>query len=290
VTSQIRSAAPVSVVIPCYRCAATIGRALASVLAQTWPVAEIILVDDASGDETWAVLEAWRDLQTQGSGPVVQVIAAGVNQGAGEARNLGWAAARQPWIAFLDADDAWHPRKIEVQYGWLELHPKVVLCAHRSVVAATADWPLPQGDVMAAPAQRIHPARLPFSNQLPTRSVMVRRDLSFRFHLGKRLSEDFTLWLMIVGTGLPAWRIEWPLACSFRPEFSGGGLSSRLWATEQGELEALAIVRRAGLLGPVIYGLAVLWSLFKFGRRLILRRGLDLLRQRIGARGRKERG
>ncbi len=115
------AAAAVSVVIPCYRCGATIARAVASVLAQTLPVAEIILVDDASGDDTLAALE---DIRRGHGDAAVRVLAAPANVGAGEARNLGWNAASQPWVAFLDADDAWHPRKIEIQYGWLLQHPQ----------------------------------------------------------------------------------------------------------------------------------------------------------------------
>ena len=54
-TSQ-ESMAPVSVVIPCYRCSLTIGRALASIAQQSMKPVEVILVDDASGDDTWVVL------------------------------------------------------------------------------------------------------------------------------------------------------------------------------------------------------------------------------------------
>ena len=53
----IKTIAPVSVVIPCYRCASTIQRAIQSVIAQILKPAEVILVDDASGDETLAVLK-----------------------------------------------------------------------------------------------------------------------------------------------------------------------------------------------------------------------------------------
>lgn len=279
-SSSKSAVAPVSVVIPCYRCASTIARAVASVLAQTLPVAEILLVDDASGDGT---LEALEDIRRRHGAVAVRVLAAPVNLGAGEARNLGWNAASQPWVAFLDADDAWHPRKIEIQYGWLLQHPGVVLCAHQTVVTQDADWPLPEAIVGATGTfgtlgQRIRPARLPFSNVIPTRSVMLRRDLPCRFYPGKRYSEDFALWLKIVLSNLPAYKLPLPLACSFRPEFSGGGLSASLWRAEKGELDTLRIMRRERLIGLGTLLMATLWSLVKFVRRVVLRRIVDVIR------------
>src|SRR5438309_8195778 len=110
--------APVSVIIPCYRCAATIERAMLSVAEQSVRPAEAILIDDASGDNTFAVMEKIRNKY----GDWIRIVALPMNQGAAAARNAGWHAATQPYIAFLDADDAWHPRKIEIQYGYMQQH------------------------------------------------------------------------------------------------------------------------------------------------------------------------
>ena len=187
---DLRKVAPISVVIPCYRCGATIDRAVASVLAQSLPVAEIILVDDASGDDTLEILTGIRE---RCGSELIRIVEASTNCGPGEARNLGWAEALQPWIAFLDADDAWHPEKVEIQYRWLLDHPDAVLCAHQTIVAQSTEWPLP-AKITARP---IDPARLPYSNIIPTRSVIVRRDVPCRFYPGKRYAEDFALWLKI---------------------------------------------------------------------------------------------
>ena len=101
---------PVSVVIPCYRCADTIERAVESVIAQTASPAEVWLVEDGSGDDgrTLAVLH---ELRQRHSGEVsIEVISLGKNFGCAVARNTGWDASPQLYIAFLDADDAWHRR------------------------------------------------------------------------------------------------------------------------------------------------------------------------------------
>lgn len=254
---------PVSVVIPCYRCADTIGRALASVMAQTCPPAEVILVDDASGDGT---LEELRRLSAQYGAERVRVVAMAENGGPGPARNAGWGTARQPLIAFLDADDAWHPQKLELQARWMQDHPEVAMCGHASAFGA------PLTEIAVAedpPARRIAGWEMLLSNRFPARSVMLRRDLPFRFR-GKAHAEDYLLWLEIVFAGHPAWRLEAPLAFCFRPEFSRGGYSGRLWTHERRELNALSAILRQRKIGLAAYGLAVGWSLAKYLRRLAI--------------------
>ncbi|QTN30415.1 glycosyltransferase family 2 protein [Rhodoferax sp. AJA081-3] len=135
--------APVSVVVPCYRCAATIARAVSSVAAQTLRPAEMILVDDASGDAT---LQQLHTLQAQ-HGPLIRVVALAANAGAASARNAGWNLATQPYIAFLDADDTWHPQKLEIQYRYMQQHPEVALSGHlcRQLPAdaqGASNWPI----------------------------------------------------------------------------------------------------------------------------------------------------
>ncbi len=107
----------VSVVIPAYNCGKVIGRTIDSVLSQTRPAREIIVVDDGSTDDTGAEVEKF--------GSKVRYIAQ-VNAGASTARNTGIKAAECEWIAFLDGDDEWLPEKLEKQMGLLERHPELV--------------------------------------------------------------------------------------------------------------------------------------------------------------------
>ena len=103
---------PVSVVIPAYNRAATIGAAIESVLRQTWEDFELVVVDDGSTDGT---LEAARRI----ADPRLRVVAAPHNMGAAGARNLGVAEARGTWIAFQDSDDEWLPEKLAKQMARL---------------------------------------------------------------------------------------------------------------------------------------------------------------------------
>ena len=256
--------APVSVIIPCYRCKDTIERALNSVLAQTRPVAEIILVDDASGDGTSTVLYS---LQKKYHDHSINVIECKQNGGPGGARNAGWEAATQPWIAFLDADDGWCPQKIELQFGWLEHQQQdVALCAHDSM-----QW---HGDSVLQHARvpaafRIKAVMLLIRNLIPTRSVLVRRNIPFRFG-GKDVTEDYLMWLGLVLSGYACWKMPITLAYSYRPEFSPGGYSGALWTHEKRELRCFLKLYSQGLLTWLQWFGASVFSLVKFLRRCLI--------------------
>lgn len=102
----------VSVIIPAYNRVHTIGRALDSVLAQTFVDFEILVVDDGSRDGTPDLCDARRE-------PRLRTLRHGGNRGAAAARNTGVRAARGVWCAFLDSDDAWFPAKLERQIEFL---------------------------------------------------------------------------------------------------------------------------------------------------------------------------
>jgi succinoglycan biosynthesis protein ExoO len=98
----------VSVVIPTYNAAGFIDRAVRSALNQTHPVSEVIVVDDASSDETTSVVRGLAEEDSR-----VKLIAGAENRGPAAARNRGFAEASGDWIAVLDADDAFLPQRIE---------------------------------------------------------------------------------------------------------------------------------------------------------------------------------
>src|SRR5262249_15425290 len=118
----------VSVVVPTCNRAHCIGRALASVASQTYPAIEIIVVDDGSTDDTVAAIGRLNCPRP------LRVIQLDGNHGASAARNEGIAAATGEYVAFLDSDDAWHPRKIELQIDRLRrLGPDYGACYTRIV-------------------------------------------------------------------------------------------------------------------------------------------------------------
>lgn len=116
--------ASVSVVIPTFNRLTLLERALGSVLAQTLPADEVIIVDDGSTDNTVPILKS-RYSEVDLS--MIHFIEQD-NQGVSAARNAGIAAARHEWIALLDSDDFWHEDKLEKQTQALKNAPEYLIC------------------------------------------------------------------------------------------------------------------------------------------------------------------
>lgn len=103
-----------SVVIPVYNGAKTIGRAIDSILAQTYPASEILVIDDGSTDQTETIVRSF--------GAAVNYVKQ-VNAGPSAARNHGVNLAHSDWIAFLDADDWYYPARLKLHADLIMAHP-----------------------------------------------------------------------------------------------------------------------------------------------------------------------
>lgn len=256
---------PVSVVMPCYRCTRTLARAVASIAAQTSLPAEVILVDDGSADGTRALMQELADNYPHGW---IKLVLQDQNTGAASARNAGWVVACQPYIAFLDSDDAWHPKKIEIQYAYMQANSDVALCGHGHRLL-TQDV-LPDWNVVPDDAQTITKWTLLLSNRFVTPSVMLRREVTPRFNVQQRHMEDHRLWLEILFDGARVVRLRAELAAIYKDQFGVQGLSAQLWLMERGELANYrSLYRRGGIKGYQFAGLT-LFSVLKFVRRLLI--------------------
>jgi succinoglycan biosynthesis protein ExoO len=98
----------ISVILPSYNSAASLRRSLDSALGQTMQDLEVLVVDDASDDQSFSIAEA-----AAASEPRVVSLRNERNVGAAASRNRGIRRARGQWIAFLDADDWWAPERLE---------------------------------------------------------------------------------------------------------------------------------------------------------------------------------
>jgi glycosyltransferase involved in cell wall biosynthesis len=223
-------------------------------------------VDDASGDETLVVL---RELQQQYP-DWIKVIALAENQGAASTRNAGWTAANQPYIAFLDADDAWHPKKIEIQYGYMNAHPEVTLSGHRHRILNQDDY-LPDW-LMASTIQAvcISKWKLLISNQFVTPSIMLRSNILQRFSEHQRYMEDHLLWLEILCDGALVVKLPDDLAAIYKSSFGVTGLSSNIFAMERSELYNYFHLYKSQSLGLTALIFLEIFSLLKFLRRLVI--------------------
>lgn len=255
----------VSVVIPCYRAAGTVARAVESVLGQTRPPGQILLVDDGSGDGTLAALQA---LAARSPG-LIEVVTLAQNEGAAAARNAGWELAREDYVAFLDADDVWPPWKLELQHGFVSAHPQAAISGGETLIAPT-DWATETPPDSGQAPRRLSLNVMLVRNLLSTSTVMVRRDLGLRFASGKRHCEDYLLWMELIAEGHEGYLLPMPLAYRFDCPFGGRGLSGGLWKMWQGELDVYRRLARAGHLSAPVLAATQLGSALRFLRRLVL--------------------
>jgi glycosyltransferase involved in cell wall biosynthesis len=257
--------APVSVVIPSFDAGAAVERALRSVAAQTWQPEEIILVDDGSSSAEAARLSAAVSRASR-----ARIVTLPQNRGPASARNVGWAEARQRYVAFLDADDAWHPRKLELQTALMEGDPAVELSGHGVRVLPRdediAPWPVEKPHAHAPST-----ARIVVWNPFHPTSVIVRREVPYRFREGKRYVEDHALWMQMALSGCKMLFLEADLAALFKPLIGTHGPSSHLWQMELGELDAYWDLYREGKASSLVAGALCALSLVKFVRRVAVR-------------------
>ena len=186
----------VSVVIPTYNSEKTIGRALASVFAQTYTPVEIIIADDCSTDNTVTAIE---NLQNS----TIQIVRMESNGGPAKARNAGIDAAKGEYIAFLDSDDEWLPEKLAKQVEMLESNASLSIVGCR---AETVDGAGSVLEVFPEDAPILGPdgwKGLLLSSWLSTICVMTRRDLlqDERFDETMQVAEDRDLWIRLARRG-----------------------------------------------------------------------------------------
>ncbi|HMP90922.1 MAG TPA: glycosyltransferase [Kiritimatiellia bacterium] len=113
----------ISVVIPTYNSASTIEATLASVLKQSQAPSEIVVVDDASSDNTLEILKRYGDR--------IRVLPRKKNAGCADVpRYEGVAASQSEWVALIDADDLWDPTKLEVVAATIATRPEIPLWHH----------------------------------------------------------------------------------------------------------------------------------------------------------------
>ena len=225
---------PVTVIIPAYKAAGTIRRSLDSVLAQTSPPSEVLVVDDGSPDRAQlrAVLAPYGSVVTLLQKP---------NGGAASARNYGIDQARGEWIALLDADDYWEPSKLERQFQVIEANPGVGLvgCSYYEEEPGkprtlTSDKMSPYcGRLLHSERSESFDAAL----VVWTSTLVIRRDLlaGHRFVTDFETAEDRDLWIRLFSAG-SAYLLPDFLATYVQEP--GGTISnesrSRLWQCAQG--------------------------------------------------------
>lgn len=257
---SVEQIAPVSVVIPTYRDGDALRRALKSVERQTLRPSQIVVVDDASMDGNAGGICDASGLTN------IHLVTLQQNVGPGEARNRGMAASDQPFIAFLDADDEWHPEKLERQMSVMREPGAPHLTAHEKGFDGVA-WLKFNQPARRSPIRR---RAIQMSNCAPISTVVIRRDAIKYGFTPAYAGEDYVFVAANVLSGVPAVLLHQVLARAHKEAFGAGGLSGRLHAMQLGEIKARNFLLKEGLMTRGEYLVVIAWSLIKYCRRLLI--------------------
>lgn len=193
----------ISIIMAAYNAEKTIEQAIASVLNQTYPNFELLVVNDCSKDRTAELVKGIA--ATDGR---VRLISNAKNSGVSCTRKHGLEEANGSWIAILDSDDAWAPEKLEKQIELQNRTNADLLFTGSAFMDADGhpiDW------YLHAPAEVTY-RQLLKQNVLSNSSALVRKELYARHYaVGDGMHEDFATWLGILKTGRLAYGVDEPL-------------------------------------------------------------------------------
>jgi len=222
----------ISVIIPAFNHGRYLRNALESVISQSFPAYEIILVDDASDDKTDNVIREF---------PQISIITNETNHGPSYCRNIGILASSGDLISFLDADDTWPVDKLAWQYKYLQDYPEV------EIIAGYGKYYFEDGVEPGDPRREFLEGKSHFNAYLA--AFLIRRNVFDRvglFDESMRLSEDQDWFLRSREVGIKTKIVEKiSLNKRIHPESTTHGLSFK----NSGMIEALnkSIKRRETL-------------------------------------------
>jgi teichuronic acid biosynthesis glycosyltransferase TuaG len=189
----------VSIITPAYKAAGYVAHTIKSVLDQTYPHWEMIIVDDCSPDNTGEVVG-----QTAGGDPRIRLIRQEKNGGPAAARNTALMAAKGRWIAFLDSDDLWMPDKLQVSLDFSKKNNIGFL--HTGYRRISFDGKL-TGEYITPPKTLTYRSLLG-NTAIATSTVMIDKDICGEIKMRKAYYDDFVCWLEITKRGNNAYGLD----------------------------------------------------------------------------------
>jgi len=196
----------ISVILPVYNSAGTIEESVSSVLKQTYDNLELIIVDDASADNTGGICRLLSERDSR-----IRIITNLSNCGTLKARIRAASEAKSEWIAFIDADDRWHPQKLEKQLALRDSSGSDLVYTASAFIDGSGrpyDW------IMHVPGD-VSYRQLLKQNIISNSSVLIRRRDYIRYSPPEdntvNMHEDFACWLCMLRDGLTAHGIDEPL-------------------------------------------------------------------------------
>lgn len=266
----------ISCIITTYNSERTIAYALESVIRQSYPVHEVIIVDDSSTDSTLEIIESKISLFEK-FGIAVNVHCNSFNAGPSYSRNVGISNAKGKYLAFLDSDDIWHPDKLSIQVSIMENDTSILACGSNHVEFISHDEcflfssPFKLKYEAFSISKRISFLSCLLKNPIVTPSLLVRNkgDSNIYFNQNLKYCEDkhYISENCFVNNVL---KLKLPLVAIYRPK-NHLGLSSNLLKMRLGELKSFFIHYKSGRLNIFQLYALVLQSILKYLIKAITR-------------------
>ncbi|WP_417612396.1 glycosyltransferase family 2 protein [Owenweeksia hongkongensis] len=207
-----------SIIIPVYNAAKTLADTLESIAAQTYPHFEVICVNDGSTDRSAEILQKWNKANPKIDFTLINQ----KNGGLGNARNRAIRASKNPWVAFIDADDIWLPNKLAEISSNLTKNQADVIYHSFTTFGGSRDR---NRDIF--PIHSIEDL-LTKGNPLMPSAVVIRTGLLLEFPFSEdptvHGAEDFDLWLRLLQANKKFKHLDKPLT-KYRET---GGMSTRI--------------------------------------------------------------
>ncbi|MFS0788589.1 glycosyltransferase family 2 protein [Shouchella sp. 1P09AA] len=212
-------AAPlVSIVTPVYNCETFLTETIESILNQTYENWELLLINDASSDQSKAIADLF-----QQQDPRIHLYHLPQNRGAAVARNIGLHHAKGKYVAFLDGDDLWRPEKLARQVQFMEENDYVFTFTSYRIIREDGSE---RSKIIPAP-EKISYDQLLANTIIGCLTVMLNREALGKLEMPTiRTRQDFMLWLNILRTGTIAYGMNEELA-AYRKV--GNSISSNKW-------------------------------------------------------------
>ena len=212
----------VSIITPAYNAEGTLAETIESVLAQTYPFWEMLIVDDQSTDGTLALAESYAKQDQR-----IKVLRSPKNLGCAGARNVALEQAQGRFVCFLDADDLWLENKLESQIGFTKTNGAALSYSCFRCISADGKE---MGPVVPIPEFLDYEALLK-QNRIATLTVMIDTEKTGPIRMTVAPRDDYILWLSLAKRGMPLMGIIQDLA---RYRLMPGSVSSsKIWAARK---------------------------------------------------------
>lgn len=194
----------VSVITAAYNCADTIGATIESVIAQTMPHWEMIIVDDHSSDETSDVVKRYAKSDSR-----IKFVQLSKNSGSFEARNVAIRCARGRYIAILDSDDLWRPQKLTQQMSFMIAHNYAFTFTAYEIFKNENEKE--ERKVFSVP-QKVNYRQYLRNSIIGCLTVVIDKEQIPDFHMEKGYLEDVLTWMFYLKKGYIAYGLNENLA------------------------------------------------------------------------------